>query len=204
MVAMRGTQLLTNSILMPCVYISIAMPTNFKKLNLNIPFLQAGWDTTKIRSTRRFSLTSMLSTELLHLISELGLKIDHIYVLYYSGAGTSAIHIDNYRVTDQTNLNFVVDTGSARTNWYEIVGENSDQPNKKITEDGIGLYDINQLRLIESIDTAGVGLFQSGVPHNVTAVDSPRWCVSIKLVTPNGQIIKFNDAVRIFDQFIVI
>jgi len=178
------------------------MPTNFKKLNLNIPFLQAGWDITKIRSTRRFSLTSMLSTELLHLISELGLKVDHIYVLYYSESGTSAIHIDDYRVTDQTNLNFVVDTGSARTNWYEIVGENSDQP--KITKDRIGLYNINQIRLIESIDTTGVGLFQSGVPHNVTAVDSPRWCVSVKLATSDGQIIKFNDAVRIFDQFIVI
>jgi hypothetical protein len=180
------------------------MHVNFKKLNLDIPFVRPGSDITKIRATRRFSSTSILNPGLIQLISDLGLKTDSTYVLYYSGSGTNFIHVDRYGVTDQTNLNFVLDSGSALTNWYHVVDEISDQQDKKITNDGIHIYnDITQLRLIESINTVGVGLFQAGVPHCVGAVNSPRWCVSVKLRTSDNKVVRLEEAVRIFDQFIV-
>jgi hypothetical protein len=179
------------------------MYINFKKLNLGIPFLQSNLDITNIRKVTRFDSPSVLNPLLISLIYELDLKADGTVVIYYSAQNnTSSIHIDDEGITDQTNLNFVIDHGSAMTNWYNTTDGYSGHLSKNIFT-SLRRYDINKLILIESINTAGVGLFQSGVPHNVSNVTSDRWCFSVKLRTLENNVVKWEDAVRIFEKFII-
>ena len=179
------------------------MYINFKKLNLDVPFLKSGLDITNIRKLSRFDSPLILNSSLINLISELGLKTAVTVILYYPRSiSTSNIHIDDVGILDQTNLNFVIDNGSAMTNWYNpIIGYSGDVSNNILAK--TRSYDINKLTLIESINTTGVGLFQSGVPHNVTNINSDRWCFSIKLRTLENNVVKWEDAVRIFEKFII-
>ena len=179
------------------------MYINFKKLNFGFPFLQSDLDITNIRKAARFDSLKVLTTSLISLISQLGLKADNTIVLYYpAGATFSHAHIDDEGITDQTNLNFVIDHGSAMTNWYNTIDGYSGHLSKNIFT-SLRHYDANKLTLIESINTTGVGLFQGGVPHNVSNISSDRWCFSVKLRTLENNIVKWEDAVRIFERFIV-
>ena len=179
------------------------MYINFKKLNLGIPFLQSNLDIANIRTLSRFDSPLILNPSLINLISELGLKTAVTVILYYPGSiSTSNIHIDDDGILDQTNLNFVIDNGSAMTNWYSPnLGYSGDASNNILAR--IRSYDINKLTLIESINTTGEGLFQAGVPHNVSNVTSDRWCFSVKLRTLENNVVKWEDAVRIFEKFII-
>jgi hypothetical protein len=181
------------------------MYINFKKLNLGIPFLKSDLDITNIiRPLTIFNSSMVLNPSLISLISLSGLKADSTVVIYYSGfiANTSSIHIDDEGITDQTNLNFVIDRGSAMTNWYNTIDGYSGHLSKNIFAT-VRRYDINKLTLIESINTTGAGLFQSGLPHNVSSIRSARWCFSVKLRTLENNVVKWEDAVRIFEKFII-
>jgi hypothetical protein len=179
------------------------MYINFKKLNLGVPFLQSDLDITNFRKLSIFASLLVLNPSLINLISKLGLKTDVTVLLYYPrSASTSGIHIDDDGILDQTNLNFVIDNGSAMTNWYNpIMGYSGDAAKNKLAR--TRSYDINKLTLIESINTTGEGLFQAGVPHNVNNISSDRWCFSVKLRTLENNVVKWDDAVRIFEKFII-
>jgi hypothetical protein len=179
------------------------MYINFKKLNLGFPFLQSDLDITNIRTVTRFNSPLVLNPLLISMISQSGLKADNTVVIYYSAtANISTIHIDDEGITDQTNLNFVIDSGSAMTNWYNTNDGYSGHLSKNIFT-SLRRYNINKLTLIESINTTGTGLFQSGVPHNVSNISSDRWCFSVKLRTLENNVVKWEDAVRIFEKFII-
>ena len=176
---------------------------NFKKLNLGVPFLQSDLDITNIRKVSKFNSLLILDPLLINLISKLGLKADRTVVIYYPrSASTSLIHIDDDGVLDQTNLNFVIYNESAMTNWYSPIVGYSGNP-MSTTLASIRSYDINKLTLIESINTTGEGLFQAGVPHNVSNISSDRWCFSVKLRTLENNVVKWEDAVRTFEKFIM-
>jgi hypothetical protein len=179
------------------------MYINFKKLNLGIPFLKSDLDTTNIRELSIFKSPLVLNPSLISLISQSGLKADNTVVIYYSATtNISSIHIDDEGITDQTNLNFVIDSGSAMTNWYNTIdGYSGYLSSNTIT--ALRRYNINKLTLLESINTTGAGLFQSGVPHNVINISSDRWCFCVKLRTLENNAVKWEDAVRIFERFIV-
>lgn len=179
------------------------MYINFKKLNLGIPFLQSNLDIANIRTMQKFDSSSVLNPSLISMIHESGLKVGATIAIYYHPSPRgSNIHIDDEGIADQTNLNFVIDKGSAMTNWYNTIEGYSGHLSKNIFTT-LRRYDINKLILIESINTAGVGLFQSGVPHNVSNVTSARWCFSVKLKTLDYNVVKWEDAVRIFEKFII-
>lgn len=178
------------------------MPSNFIKLNLGIPFVRSKNIIYSIRQLMQFDSNLILTPSLIHLMSELKLRTKTTVLYYPALSRDSNIHIDTDGVLDQTNLNLVIDTGSAQTNWYHPGrGYSGHASNNKFND--TRSYDISRMHLIESIKIVGVGLFQAGIPHNVSNITSNRWCVSVSLRTLDNKVIKWEEAIKIFDRFIV-
>ena len=178
------------------------MSNYFKKLLFPVPFLNESFVYEKLYYSL-IPATEILSLDMLELLK----KIDDFrlvgIVIYYSGQQTlSAIHIDNHNVYDQTNLNFYINAKDSLVNWYKPI---NNYPGL-INNNGLAWkrnYEIDKMQLIESVNLQGACLFQSGVPHNVSNITSPRWCVSIKVSLRNSKYFKWQDALSRFEQFIV-
>jgi hypothetical protein len=179
------------------------MSNNFKKLSFPVPFLSESFVCEKQWKLGTAHITEILSPDMLELLK----KIDDFrlngLIIYYSGESTSSpIHIDNYNVYDQTNLNFYINAKDSLVNWYRPTDNYLGMPK----HNGVAVkrdYEIDKMQLIESVNLQGACLFQSGVPHNVSNITSPRWCVSIKVSLHNSKYFKWQDALSRFDQFIV-
>jgi hypothetical protein len=179
------------------------MSDYFKKLLFPVPFLNESFVYDKPWSLAITPVTEILSSDMLELLK----KIDDFrlsgIIIYYSGASkSSAIHIDNHNVYDQTNLNFYINAKDSLVNWYRPT---NNYPGL-LKNNGVAWkrdYEIDKMQLIESVNLQGACLFQSGVPHNVSNMTSPRWCVSIKVSLHNSKYFKWQDALSRFEQFIV-
>lgn len=179
------------------------MSLYFQKLKFHVPFLIDESVVTTINKLTVFHSPDIISSDLLSLIKELGIKSTVAVVLFYpKHISDSNIHIDDIDVYDQTNLNFVIDYGSALSNWYcPLNGYEGNVSANIVTR--TKSYDARHLTLVESTNTTGTCLFQGGVPHNVSNISNNRWCVSLKLRTNNNQPVNWRDAIMLFDKFIV-
>lgn len=179
------------------------MSDYFKKLSFPVPFLSESFVCEKQWKLGITPITEILSPDMLELLQ----KIDDFrlsgIILYYSGESKSSpIHIDNHNVYDQTNLNFYINAKDSLVNWYRPTDNYSGLPK----HNGVAWkrdYEIDKMQLIESVNLQGACLFQSGVPHNVSNITSPRWCISIKVKLHNSKYFKWQDALSRFEKFIM-
>ena len=179
------------------------MSDYFKKLSFPVPFLSESFVCEKQWKLGTAPITEILSPDMLELLK----KIDDFrlkgLIIYYSGESTSSpIHIDNYNVYDQTNLNFYINANDSLVNWYRSINKYPGLPK----HNGVAWkrdYEIDKMQLIESVNLQGACLFQSGVPHNVSNITSPRWCISIKVSLPDSKYFKWQDALSRFEKFIM-
>jgi hypothetical protein len=179
------------------------MSNNFKKLSFPVPFLNESFVYDKPRKLGITPVTEILSPEMLELLKKIdNFRLGGIIIYYNETQESSAIHIDNHNVYDQTNLNFYINAKDSLVNWYRPTDNYLGIPK----HNGVAVkrdYEIDKMQLIESVNLQGACLFQSGVPHNVSNITSPRWCVSIKVSLHNSKYFKWQDALSRFDQFIV-
>jgi hypothetical protein len=179
------------------------MSNNFKKLSFPVPFLKESFVYDKPRKLGITPVTEILSPEMLELLKKIdNFRLGGIIIYYSETQKSSAIHIDNHNVYDQTNLNFYINAKDSLVNWYRPTDNYLGMPK----HNGVAVkrdYEIDKMQLIESVNLQGACLFQSGVPHNVSNITSPRWCVSIKVSLHNSKYFKWQDALSRFDQFIV-
>jgi hypothetical protein len=178
------------------------MSNNFKKLSFPVPFLNESFVYDKPRKLGITPVTEILSPEMLELLKKIdNFRLGGIIIYYNETQESSAIHIDNHNVYDQTNLNFYINAKDSLVNWYRPTDNYLGIPK----HNGVAVkrdYEIDKMQLIESVNLQGACLFQSGVPHNVSNITSPRWCVSIKVSLHNSKYFKWQDALSKFEQFI--
>ena len=179
------------------------MSNYFKKLSFPVPFLNESFVYDKPRKLGITPVTEILSPEMLELLKKIdNFRLGGIIIYYSETQKSSAIHIDNHNVYDQTNLNFYINAKDSIVNWYRPTDNYLGIPK----HNGVAVkrdYEIDKMQLIESVNLQGACLFQSGVPHNVSNITSPRWCVSIKVSLHNSKYFKWQDALSKFEQFIV-
>jgi hypothetical protein len=182
------------------------MPSNFEKLNLNVPFLKEEISSRikHIKTTVKFRPELILHEKLISLVESLGtIKIVNCMIIYYPVADTpSLIHIDDAGVFDQTNLNYVIGGAGSKVFWYE--------PEPEYSGDIVTTpwatrptYDINKMIVSESTEIIGACLFQSGTPHNVINPIEDRYCINVKLKNINSEWLNWNSALQLFNRYIV-
>jgi hypothetical protein len=175
----------------------------YKKLQFDFDIIKDISQITGVSALSKFNPDEIITQDFINLVDSIGLTIANSIVLYYPQQSLkSGIHIDDVGIVDQVNLNYVIDYGSALTNWYSPIGDyNGDTSSNIFTK--ILRYDINKMSIVESYHITECCLFQGGVPHNVSNIKEPRWCVSIKLRHKNGNIVTWDNAVNLFKEFII-
>ena len=174
----------------------------YKKLKLKINFLKNKKLIMSFKKLTKIPPKLIVNPELLTFITSIGIIAQSSIILYYDGKNSSSrIHIDDEGITDQANLNYVIDTGNAVANWYTPVGNYTGV----ITDNGITKmvsYDATKMKLIDRVCIKEECLFQGGIPHNVSNLSSERWCVSIKLRNEKFGVVTWNQALNLFNKFI--
>jgi hypothetical protein len=182
------------------------MPSNFQKLNLNVPFIREDiLSLNHIKSPIQwFKPELILHEKLINLIESFGtIKIVNCVILYYSATDNpSLIHIDDAGVFDQTNLNFVIGGSGSKVFWYDTtLGYSGDVVISKWPTRPT--YDINKMIVSESTEMVGACLFQSGIPHNIINPIEDRYCIILKLKNINSEWLTWSSALQLFDRYIV-
>ena len=203
------TELLIQLVKIHPVYLIIArinidMSQNFKKLKFNKEFLLDETSIRNVKALTSLNTTNVLTKDLIDLINNMGIIPTSCIVVPYTAALQSTIiHIDDFDVYDQVNLNFVIDDGLAYANWYE---KNKDY-NPYIRVNAVGgqtySYSRSNMTLLEADHISGACLFQSGVPHNVSNILRNRWCVSVKLRQPGGKTVHWDQAITMFENYFI-
>jgi hypothetical protein len=182
------------------------MPSNFEKLNLNVPFIREDIRSQliHIKSTIQLRPELILHEKLISLIESFGtIKIVNCVIVYYPVTNTpSFIHIDDAGVFDQTNLNFVIGGTGSNIFWYDpkpgylgdiVTTLFSTRPT----------YDIDKMTVSESTEIIGAYLLQAGTPHNVINPIEDRYCIIVKLKNINSEWLNWNSALQLFNRYIV-
>lgn len=175
----------------------------YKKLQFDFDILKDIRQITSVSTLSKFRPNEIITQDLINLVDSIGLTMINSIVLFYPEQSLkSGIHIDDVGISDQVNLNYVIDHGFALTNWYSPIGDYNGDASSNIFTKTIR-YDINKMTVAESYHITECCLFQGGIPHNVSNIKEPRWCVSIKLRHKNGNIVTWDNAVDLFKEFIV-
>ena len=182
------------------------MPSNFQRLNLNVPFVREDIDSLlQIKSAVQwFRPELILHEKLISLIESFGtIKIVNCVLLYYPATDTpSLIHSDDAGVFDQTNLNFVIGGTGSKVFWYDTLSEYSgDIVNTPWSPRPT--YDINKMIVSESTEILGACLLQAGTPHNIVNPIEDRYCIIVKLKNINSEWLTWSSALHLFNRYIV-
>ncbi len=154
----------------------------FKKIKFDFDFLLNEDTVTSVTNLSKYRPEQIVTPELIDLVTSLGIVPANCIIIPYKGISEpSTIHVDDFDIVDQANLNFVIDWGNAYTNWYEKDQDYEPYIRPNLVGAKTYSYDPNKVQVIESTHIVGSCLFQGGVPHNVSNILKDRWCVSIKL-----------------------
>jgi hypothetical protein len=175
------------------------MNTLCRCLKIPVPFLKENFNRKKYSSARhQFLDRNEISLEYLKWIESLGLILDHAEVFFSIPHTYYTIHQDQHTRIDFPKINFIYGGSNSSMNWYKVKsGKLGTVSQTKIDTPYVG-YTLDEVELLYSKELTSPSLVQAGVPHNVTVLGSPRWCVSTVYLYPDRRLLSWADAEKIF------
>jgi hypothetical protein len=178
------------------------MNSLYRPLNIPVPFLKEYFNKKKYSTARHQLLDKAeISSDYLTWIASLGLILDHAEVFFSIPQTYYTIHQDQHTRVDFPKINFIYGGSNSFMNWYKIKpGKTGTISQTKIDTPYVG-YAPDDVKLLYSKEIKSPSLVQAGVPHNVTILGPPRWCVSTVYINSDRQIISWTDAEKIFQPY---
>jgi hypothetical protein len=173
-----------------------------RHINIPVPFLKEYFNKKKYSTVRhQFLDKNEISLEYLKWIESLGLILDCAEVFFSVPHTYYGIHQDQHTRIDFPKINFIYGGSNSVMNWYKVKsGKLGTVSETKIDTPYVG-YALDEVELLYSKELKSPSLVQAGVPHNVTILGSPRWCVSTVYLTSDRQLINWSDAEKIFQPY---
>ena len=143
-----------------------------------------------------------VSEDLLNFLKEKDI-VCHAVILAYNKT-MSPIHIDDYSMDDQMNLNFTIGGYDSEVIWYKPKDGYNGHRNYNTAGATVKRFLPENMEEVHRQSVNGAGLFQCGIPHNVINPLDRRYTVIVKLRKqgyPNIPI-KFSEALEIFKEYI--
>ena len=172
-------------------------------IDLGTPFLVEGFNPYSISKTHSILDQSVIHSDLLSLLDDLDLKVIYIEVFFKHPFEKNPIHADD-GPSDMSKLNWIFGGGRSVMNWWTPkIGEQY-KPIEVVT-------DINSSALcypedsVDLVHTQAIGfpsIIQSGVPHNITMGNEPRWCYSLVFFTKDIRRLTFVQTIDLFKKYI--
>jgi hypothetical protein len=178
------------------------MNTLCRYINIPVPFFKEQFNKGKYSTARHQHLDrDEISLEYLKWINSLGLILDHAEVFFSIPNTYYPIHQDQHDKIDFPKINFIYGGSNSLMNWYTVKPRMSGTASRtNIATPYIG-YTLEEVDLLYAKELKSPSLVQAGVPHNVTVVGSPRWCVSTVYLHPDRRLLSWSDAEKIFQPY---
>jgi hypothetical protein len=153
---------------------------------------------------------SLIDPKLTDWLKNLGLEIFFAEVFYIhpetKGHSEDVVHLDGMSFNDHIKINFVYTDTFSLMNWYKIKDESKfivEHPEGN-TSHYVAQKEDCDLLYSAQITHSPASLVNAGVLHNITNVNSPRYCFSFipgKIGTEN--FIFWPEAIKIFKDYII-
>jgi len=129
------------------------------------------------------SVHNHISPEVVELLNQCGLYIRFAELFYTPANRSTLIHIDGeaneyLRPGNMAKINYVGGGEGSKMHWYEPT---SATPCQHTSKNKFISFQPNQVKLISSSSLLGYNIAQTGIPHNITTANEPRYCVSLTL-----------------------
>jgi len=180
------------------------MNTLCRPLNIPVPLFKEYFNKKKYSTERhQFLDRNEISPEYLNWIESLGLVLDHAEVFFSIPHTYYTIHQDQHTRTDFPKINFIYGGLNSFMNWYKVKpGSPGTMSQTKIDTPYVG-YTPEEVDLLYSTELKSPSLVQAGVPHNVTILGSPRWCVSTVYTYQDKKLVSWDDMIKILDPYLL-
>ena len=150
---------------------------------------------------------TLIDQELVEWIDGLGLTIGGAEVFHLEPNDTNypdclPIHSDSDEFDDHVKMNFVYSDTASTMNWYEYKDPTLLETQYTPIGTGYVTTDKDNCDLVYSAEVGQPSLVNTGMLHDISPVTSTRYCFSFPL-WKNGRRLTWNDAVNVFENFIV-
>lgn len=126
--------------------------------------------------------SSMLSDELVSLLSALGARVGHAELFYTNPYQITSIHTDIHP-GDLVKLNFVFGGRGSKMCWYKVANTTLKSTNfTELVDSPYIFYKPNEVLFLYKEEIESPSIIQAGIPHNIQNSDEERFCLSITLL----------------------
>ena len=142
--------------------------------------------------------------ELSDWLNSLGLKIGFAEV-FKKPPGydfPNALHIDGEELDDHVKINFVYGIGSSKMRWWKIKDGKSYKKETTVVWTKYFYAAREDCDMVAESSLEKPSLVNAGVLHNVELVDRERWCYSFMITHSNGSRVYWDEAMKIFKDYI--
>lgn len=157
------------------------------------------------RHWRKWGFRTAIITDDFHkLLNSINCEVLEAEVFYTAPYSVLPWHIDMNPPVDNVKLNFVWGSSNHKMNFGEI-RDASALELTSTTAAGSQYVEFkpNQVIFKESIQLSQPALINSGRPHNIVNWSpNGRWCLSV-ILTHNKKRILFNDALKLFSEYVL-
>lgn len=178
---------------------------NYKLFTTEIPFFKDDINYDSFPKTFHGSVPeSYLSNELLKIIQSTGLTIRLVETFFRNPNRNprSPIHVDaGGRFTDIAKLNYIFRGNGSKMLWYQPLNDNKIISKTPINTSYIS-YELDQVKLIESVELHGPAIIQAGVPHSIINETEDRLCVSVVLFN-SSRPATMNEVLTLFEPYLI-
>lgn len=153
------------------------------KTNVQVKDIARNPDGSKFEFNKHVEVPkSLLSDELVSLLSVLGISIGFAEIFYTNPNQFTSVHTDVHP-GDLVKLNFVFGGNGSKMRWYQV--SHSKIKGTKFTQQVDSpyiFYTPDEVSLLHEEEIISPSIVQAGIPHNIQNSSEERFCLSITLL----------------------
>ena len=158
------------------------------------------------RHHTRLSMNTQVNKSVFQFFDNLNLEIGHVEIFFMKpNAKNLSCHIDGSMPENEwqsrTKLNLIISGLGSTMNWYDTDMNLAGSQGTTTINTSYIPFDLSKSTLIESTVLSGWNLVEVGIPHAISNLGEPRWCISI-FFRKNKDWVTLADSKDIFENFI--